>query len=156
MSGATLQRGEAPADTREWWHVLGKLILCVGLLAGAGPPFLFDYLLGVLPLQKHDMPALWLPLAGAPVAFVALMWEVRFARPLIAASYFFFVAGPLMAMPPGGGPLHGGELVVGVPLVFGLLSWCFAVPGLLMWRRKDAPPRPDDETQTWRRPGRLR
>jgi hypothetical protein len=140
--------------------VLGKLILCVGLLAGAGPPFVFDYLLGVLPWQKASMPELWLPLAAAPVAFAALMREVRCARLIVAATYLFFVVGPLMAMPPGGGPLHGGELVIGVPLIFGLLSWACAVPGLLMWRRKDAPPgdppRPAVEAQPWRRPGRLR
>jgi hypothetical protein len=79
-----------------------------------------------------------------PVAALAsclVLLEVRFSRLLLAGACLFLVVGPVIATDTSGS-LHGGEIIIVLHILSGLLSWIFAVPGLLLWRRRDSIPPP--------------
>ena len=148
----------ADAPRRRWWHVLGKCLLVAALLAGAGIQMPMWLLLGVGPFLKdgtiilfHLPPMFSLPLVGALVALVAVVYEVRFARLLVAGACLFLFFGPMLEFKPGG-PLHGGEIVFAVLALGGIVACLLAVPGLLLWRRKPAPPPEPDAPNPWSRP----
>lgn len=145
--------GDAPR--RRWWHVLGKCLLVAALVAGSGIPLLMWLLLGIAPFMKDGtiilfyLPPLFsMPLVGALVAVVAVVYEVRFARLLVAGACLFLLFGPMGEFKPGG-PLHGGEIIFALHALAGVLACAVAVPGLLLWRRKPAPPAEADAPDSW-------
>jgi hypothetical protein len=116
---------------------LGKALLIAAPLIGAGTTFLFDLVMSqVVRNYYSSFPLLfWLPLPVAAVALCLLLMETRFSGLFMVASCLFLVVGPMVSVDLGGGPLHGGEIIPGFHLLFGLLSLVLAVPGLLLWRR---------------------
>lgn len=143
---------------RRWWHVLGKALLVTALVAGAAPGLLMLLLLCVPPLLVQGAfvlfqipPMFTTPLVAALAAVLAVVYEVRFARLLAAGSCLFLLLGPLSEFKPGG-PLHGGEIVFAVYALGGVAACVLAVPGLLLWRRKPAPPAAADGPNPWSRP----
>ena len=151
MDAATSQSGAEPARGRSWWHVLGKVLLVAAPLVGAIPPGLLYLLMGI-PWRHTNLPKfLWLPLVATPVASLAVIFEVRFARLLVAASCLFLFFGPMEEFEPGG-PLHGGEIVFGLHAVGGVAACLMLLPGLLLWRRKPARTAAADADNPWSRP----
>jgi hypothetical protein len=121
---------------------LGKALLIAAPLIGAGTTFLFDLVMSqVVRNYYSSFPLLfWLPLPVAAVALCLLLMETRFSGLFMVASCLFLVVGPMVSVDLGGGPLHGGEIIPGFHLLFGLLSLVLAVPGLLLWRRSAGEP----------------
>lgn len=92
-----------------------------------------------------------MPLVAAFVVAVAVVFEVRFARLLVTGSCLFLLFGPMGEFEPGGS-LHGGEIIFAVHGLGGVVACLLAVPGLLLWERKPAPPAEPDTPNSWSRP----
>ena len=118
---------------------MGKFLLVAAPLIGAGPPFLFSLAMRGR-LEDYLFNVFWLPMPVAAVAACLVLLESRFSRLFLVGSCLFLVIGPVVAVDTRGGSLHGGEIVIVLHVFCGLLSWVFAVPGLLLWRRRGVTP----------------